>query len=211
MYTQNDEEIFISNYFKNELPSSLTVLDIGANDGEMISNSRKIILDGWNGILLEPSLKAFNKILKLYEGNTKVKVFNFGISNNSGRLKFFESGSLGFNDRDVALYSSILEKETKRWDGRVEYEETEANFLTFDEFIQSENLDNSTIDFITIDAEGMDLDILRQINLRRFNCRLLCIEWNSLDSVADQIVDYCKEFDLYEITRNPENIILGRI
>lgn len=210
MYTQNDEEFFILEYFKDEVQENLTVLDIGANDGELISNSRRVILEGWSAILLEPSPKAFDRLYKLYEPNNKVKTLNYGISESSGRFKFFESGSLGFNERDTALYSSVVENETKRWDGIVQYEETEADFFTFEEFIKLENLLDTKIDFITIDAEGMDLSILKQINLDNISCRLLCIEWNSVNQVANEIVEYCNRFGLYEITRNPENIILGR-
>jgi FkbM family methyltransferase len=210
MYTQNNEEFFILEYFKNDNPENLTVLDIGANDGELISNSRKVILEGWNGILLEPSEKAFSRLSSLYSDNPKARTLNYGISENSGRFKFFESGSLGFNENDTALYSSIVQKETKRWEGIVKYEETEADFFTFDEFIKLENLPDTKIDFITIDAEGMDVSILKQINLEKLSCRLLCIEWNSVDHIANEIIEYCNKFGLHEITRNPENIILGR-
>lgn len=210
MYTQNNEEFFILEYFKNDNSEDLTVLDIGANDGELISNSRKVLLEGWNGILLEPSAKAFFRLSKLYSDNPKVRTLNYGISENSGRVKFFESGSMGFNGKDTALYSSVKEDEIKRWEGIVQYEESEADFFTFNEFIKSENLLEKKIDFITIDAEGMDISILKQINLAELSCRLLCIEWNSIDHIANEIIEYCNGFGLYEITRNPENMILGR-
>ncbi len=56
-YTQNNEEQIFIDYFKNQNPSELCVLDIGANDGKTFSNSLRLIELGWSAILIEPSPK----------------------------------------------------------------------------------------------------------------------------------------------------------
>ena len=44
MYSQNNEEQVILDYFGNKIGN---LLDIGANDGITLSNSRKLIELGW--------------------------------------------------------------------------------------------------------------------------------------------------------------------
>jgi hypothetical protein len=55
MFSQNNEEQVILNYFRDQAPASLHFLDIGANDGLNFSNIRQLALNGWNGACLEPS------------------------------------------------------------------------------------------------------------------------------------------------------------
>ncbi len=59
MYSQNNEEQIIIEYFKDFKGH---LLDIGANDGLTLSNSRKLIELGWTGDLVEPSPNAFQKL-----------------------------------------------------------------------------------------------------------------------------------------------------
>ena len=62
-YSQSGQDAFVLSYFNNKRNG--VFIDIGANDGETFSNSRQLILDGWNAVLVEPSPKAFAKLNKL--------------------------------------------------------------------------------------------------------------------------------------------------
>ena len=64
-------------------------------------------------------------------------------------------------------------------------------------------------DFISIDAEGNDWKILKQIDLNAFGCRCLCIEHNGDDQLRRIFAGYCATYDLREIHRNRENIIFA--
>jgi len=64
-YSQYTEEDFLLDFFKNK--SNGFLVDIGAADGITNSNSRRLILDGWSGILIEPNKKNYNKLLDLYQ------------------------------------------------------------------------------------------------------------------------------------------------
>ena len=61
-----------------------------------------------------------------------------------------------------------------------------------------------TFDFISIDAEGLDLDILRQIDLS--NTRMVCVEWNGKQK--EEFIAACPGFRL--IHENGENLIFAR-
>lgn len=203
--SQNNETEIVLNYFSN-FNSVKNVLSIGENDGITFSNSYDLIKNGWKGFLLEPSPTAFKKLKSLYENNDDVKIFEFGIANETGTFKFYESG--GYKDGDdVALMSSLIDTEKIRWGNDTNWKEVNAKFYTFKDFISQ--IEEKTFDYITIDAEGYDFEILKQINLTDVQCKCLCIEHNGHEALLKNIIGYCSLHGLNNrIGYNPENIIL---
>ncbi len=198
-YAQNQEDLFVLNYFGDYKG---TMLDIGANDGITFSNSRLLIENGWDACLLEPGCVCGDLQLLYGGGNTRVHVFNYGIGEKDEVVKFWESGSHIITGKDRGLVSTTNFEETKRWPG-VEFKEREIqlvswkNFYEYNEFTQ--------FDFISIDAEGMEYTILQQIDLEDVACKVLCIEYNGDRSLLKLFTDYCKGYKL--AIMNGENLI----
>jgi FkbM family methyltransferase len=205
--SQNNESELVLNYFNTNYPNRTnTVLSIGENDGITFSNSYDLIERGWNAYLLEPSPKAFSKLKELHKNNDLVKCLNYGIASESGFFPFLESGSFNHNGDDIALYSSLIESEQDRWGDKVAFNKVEAKFLTFEDFL-NECLHHVEFDYITIDAEGYDFNILSQINLKALGCKCLCIEHNGVVDLLDKYINYASLHGLFEYSRNAENII----
>lgn len=210
MYSQNNEDEIIFNWFQTKCESKerpLSVLDIGANDGKTFSNSLLFIENGWEAHLLEPS-SVFERCKSLHEGNKLVSVYKLGIAEQNGIIDFYESGS--FEGHDKALVSCVDPNEMTRWGNSVSFEKTEAQFLTFEDFLFKYNLDKKRFDFISIDAEGLDWEILSQIDLDLHETQCVCVEWNSINDLDLRFTKYCNNFGLYEQERNAENIIFVR-
>lgn len=206
MYSQNNEDDLILSYFDGE---KKCLIEIGANDGKTLSNSLLFIENGWNAHLLEPSATVFQKLFERHNDNNQAYCYKLGIAEESGVKTFYESGEL-LRQGDHSLVSSIDKKETKRWDGTVNFKETEASFLTWEDFLKTFNLKRQDFNFISIDAEGHDWIILQQIDLTKHNCEVLCIEWNSVPQMAALFENYANSHGLFEIHRNAENIIFAR-
>ena len=207
MYSQNNEDEIILDYFKLNYPENegvRTMIDIGANDGKTFSNSLLFVENEWKCTLIEPSKRAFTLLKDLHSNNPNVILHNYGFAMFNGTQTFYESGAYRDGD-DVALYSSLNEEEIEKWKNDVPFIEVEAEFITWFEF-RSEN--HEKFDFISIDCEGFDLTLLNQMDLNKLGCKCLCIEWNSIESVKQNILDYCKTFGFSELHRNPENLIL---
>ena len=204
-YSQNKEDIAVMQYFGKDFKGLF--LDIGANDGITLSNTRLLIESGWNGFLVEPSPKAYSKILINVKGYEKNAIaFNCAIGNENGKATLYESNS-HLSKNDISLLSSLKESETIRWKNQ-KFEPIEVDVLTFDSFLEL-LVDCIIFDFISIDAEGLDLDILKQINLTDLNVKCLCIEHNSNKEVRAEIIEYCLQHGLNNILlENSENIIL---
>ena len=204
-YSQGQEQQIIANYF-GDLKG--TVLDIGANDGKTFSNSLALIENGWEAVLLEPAQMAFNKLERLHETNDKVRCYKIAIGNEIGKVKLKVSGAHLPDGSDVALLSSLKEEETTRWrDAGVKFHEEEIIVSTFSHFKKLSG--NTAFDFITIDCEGLDVDVLKQIDLSE--TKLICIEWNSKPEAKAAILEYCAKFEMTKIIyESGENLLICR-
>ena len=201
-YSQNSEDLIIENYFNG---FKGVLLDIGANEGETFSNSRRLILQGWGAVMFEPSPSAFNRLSKLYKDCPLVAVHCVAISDKSGMLTFYESGAHVPNGNDISLVSTLDYNDTIRWrKSGVQFNEIEVVAKSWADVYRDLP---KVFDFITIDAESMDWQILQQIDLTAVGCRCLCIEWNSKPELAHAYTAYCLQHGLTELHRNAENII----
>jgi FkbM family methyltransferase len=204
-FAQNREDILISEYFGNY---NGTLLDIGSNDGLTFSNSRLLILKGWSACLVEPSDWAFNELVDLYDKTTyasRVSLLNYAIGQTSGVHRFYESDTL-LNKQDKALVSTLHQSEIDRWEGKVKFKETEISVITFEELLTYMPL--QPIDFISIDCEGEDLAILKQIDLDRIGCKCVCVEFNGVNEQA--YWDVMRLFEFKLLHKNGENLIYVR-
>ncbi len=207
IFSQNNEELVIKKFFESPAGNLKpgTLLSIGENDGETLSNSRALILGGWTAVLIEPDPVAFSKLQALYKDNTRVDVFDFGIGDVRGRIPFYSSDT-HLDKGDTGLLSTFSEVETKRFPGTV-FHKIEADMLTWAEFYSME-VGPRTYDAVLIDAEGFDLKILRQLDFSILKTKLVCVEWNSKERhLYDRIMTPIG-FRLLHV--NAENLIYGR-
>lgn len=199
MYAQSNEDDFILNYFDGYKG---VLLDIGANDGVTLSNSRQLIENKWTAFLVEPDRKAFGRLDNLYSKHPDVTLYNCAIGDKDEMVTLYASGE-HLKKGDTGLLSSVSIEETKRWKGTTSFEPETVVMRTYKSLFE-----NHKFDFISIDAEGMDVAILKQIDLSFTKC--LCIEWNSHPDAFKEIVRYCDPFGLHIVKQNAENLILTK-
>lgn len=198
-YSQSKEQQAILNYFGT---FKGTFLDIGANDGITFSNTYALALLGWKGIAIEPSPKAYKKLKELYDSNNNVDVCNFAIGKIDGSLILKESGSI-LGNGDVALVSSFDESEVERFKSVTSWEDVSVKCMTWDSF---QKIAIKKYDFISMDIEGSELDVLPNIDLTYV--KMLCIEWNSKPELKKEFDKYMTGFKV--IYTSAENLIYAR-
>lgn len=199
MYSQNNEEEIILNYFKEQKGH---LLDLGANDGETLSNSLRLIQKGWSADLVEADPVTFEKLHKLHDGNDDVKCHNVAVSNVDGTVVLHRSGSL-LGKGDESLVSTLDKRELSRW-ASVDFTEVYVKSVTFNQLLSMAK--KRTFDFITIDIEGMDWIVLKQMDLKALGCKMLIVETNGKET--PKYVNYCNKFGMKLLTSNQENIIM---
>lgn len=204
--SESEEDLIIYNFFKrSERPGFVgKILDIGANDGITFSNSYALINLGWRADLIEPAPKAFTKLKNLYNNNSNVELHNFAIGNTNGEIDFYDTDKLDIDvlhkKDNVSLTSSIY----KDWS--YTNEKIKIKCMTFNNFLGINK--NKEWDCITIDTEGLDYDIFRQINMVKLNCKCLCIEY--YDNNIEQILELANARRLHKYYDSGRNLIFIR-
>lgn len=195
MYSQNDEEFYILNHFNGQTGS---FLDIGAYDGKDLSNTRALMERGWSGVCIEPHPKTFEKLAQNCMEFKNVHCYELAIGEVNGTFK------LNAND---TYYSTLKDSELDRWKGQFNFEPVECEVIDFKTLMKTCPI--RTFDFISIDAEGVDFEILSQIDLNEVGCSMVCVETNGKD--VAKYIDYIKSFKGFAvITVNAENLIMSR-
>jgi FkbM family methyltransferase len=204
MYSQGQEEKYILEYFGGKTG---TLLSIGENDGKTLSNSLALIERGWKAILVEPGETAFKKLSLLHEGNKSVTLLNVAISDKVGIFDFYESENHKHCGPDnYGLLSTLDPNEIDRWKGTEKFNKTQVSCIDYKTLIKEHG---EIFRFISIDAEGMDVKILKQIDLSF--CSLICIEWNNDQAVKTEILKYCGAYGLNKlIYQSGENLLIAR-
>lgn len=207
-YSQSDEEQHILNYFGDHVG---TFISIGENDGVTFSNVRALALRKWSGVMVEASPKAFDRLKTLYNGYKGFYLYQYAIGDHNGKAILNESGPL-CSASDVGLVSGFDTKEMARWNnhivpgqGRgVKFEPVEVKMFRWKTFYN--RLKIKKFDFVSIDCEGFDLEILSQMDLTDVKC--ICLEWNSKPEVKKDFEHYLDGFKL--IYTSGENVIYAR-
>jgi FkbM family methyltransferase len=194
MNSQYQEEFYIARYFKDKTDG--TFLDIGANDGITFSNTAYLARIGWNGVCVDASPRAFESLTDNYNSWDHIQCLNLAITTTNGPVKLEECSD--------TLLSSLDKSNQKEWASHnFEWKEVEVEGVTFQELLNRSKY--KTFDFISIDAEKHDLDILRQIDLNAVGCQLICIEHSGRMSEVKRL---CAGF--HQIHFNGVNMIMGR-
>lgn len=195
MYSQNKEEEIILNHFKN---FKGTFLDLGAYDGIDLSNTRALTELGWSGVCVEANPVIFFKLTDNLKDYNNVIAYKFAIGTENKTVM------MQMND---SYYSTVKQSEVDRWRGAFKFESSEVQMLDFKSFLEFSKY--KTFDFISIDCEGLDYEILAQINLDDVKCKMVCVETNSKET--DKYINYISKFEGFKvISINSENLIMAR-
>ena len=193
-FSQNDEQETILKELSH-IPNG-NFLDIGAHDGESLSNTRALALSGWSGTLVEPNPNLFLRLIERYGHDPKITLINAAMSDKSGLTKFYY-------DKDGCQYSSSIAENIKKLFPANDYS---ISYLV--NSIPPKDLNVENFDFVSIDAEGSDLAILRAFRGSLKKTQLICIEYSNADEIGTQkILEELFVQNFSEIKRTRENII----
>lgn len=200
-FSQNNEEQWIADYFGDHVG---TLLDLGANDGTTLSNSRAAILRGWFGVLVEASPTAFSRLRSLYAYEEQVELHNVAVCAQSGKMILHESGP-HLNTGDTGILSTLVTAERDKWAPTTHFTPAWVECVTFQDLLKRSQF--AEFDMITMDIEGMDETVLTQMDLRSMGVRMLIIE-NNVD--LNRVAEYCASHEMRSYRNNQENTAFVR-
>lgn len=176
--------------FENEKPF---FVDVGANDGLICSNTAYFEMDlGWDGICVEPHPDAFGKLKR----TRKVKLYNCCISNKEDEIDFLVVK--GYAEMLSGIYEDYDPLHIKRIDNDIKdrggtKEIIKIKSRTLDSLLNENNI--KTVDYLSIDTEGSELNVLKGIDFNAFDISIISVENNGYnDNVREYLEKYNYEF-----------------
>jgi len=139
-------------------------IEVGAGDPVNLSVSYHLEIKGWKGILIEPQPALATKLIN----NRKAKVWSVacGPPQHEGVADFFVAGEFSSLKKHAAFTDVIYS------------DKIVVPIMTLDEILYKEG--SPGIDFLSIDVEGSELNVLKGIDLIKNRPRLIFIEYHVL-------------------------------
>ena len=166
-YSQDQEDLFINDYFKN-LDNGF-YLDIGCYHPIKYSNTALLYNRGWQGINIDmnqTSIDLFN-ILRKKDKNICAAIS----SSNKKVTQYIDHIYSPVNTIDKN-FSQVISKRLKT----KPFSEKNIFTNTFSEIVKKNEIQIKKIDFLNIDVEGHDYDVLKGIDLLNIKPKIICIE-----------------------------------
>ena len=166
-YSQNQEDLFIDNYFKEK--NNGFYIDIGCYHPIRYSNTALLYNRGWQGINIDmnqTSIDLFNILRK------KDKNICAAISNKNKEAVLYLDHKFSPINTLVKKFSDITSKTISFKN----HSEKKIFTHRFSQIAQAQELKINQIDFLNIDAEAHDFEVLEGIELNFYNIKLICIE-----------------------------------
>lgn len=167
-YAQNNEDVILAAYFKDV--DKGTYVDVGANHPVRDSVTKHFYDKGWRGINVEPIDKLYALLERQRPDDINVKV---GVSDKPGVLQLREYT----NDGLSTFLGDIKRKYAGRSDEKTAtYKDVDVPVVTLAQLFADHP--QKHIHFMKIDVEGLELEVLKGNDWKKFRPEMICIEAN---------------------------------
>ena len=166
-------------------------VELGANDGITYSNSYYFEkYRGWKGILIEPIPHNYLKCLKNRSKSTKV--FCNACVSFDYKEKFVEIIYSNMMSVSLGLESDINNSNNRALLGKQFLEKDENNFNFGAAANQLNNILSKAnapkqIDFLSLDVEGAEIEVLKGINHNEYRFKFICIESRDIQKINNYL------------------------
>ncbi|MCC6475163.1 MAG: FkbM family methyltransferase, partial [Burkholderiales bacterium] len=160
-YAQDFEDVLLNRVFRSK-PQGFYI-DVGACDPSALSVTKFFYDLGWHGINIEPVPEAWKRF---QEARPRDINLNVAAGARRGRRVFHQSAQIAFSSFDAQLAAAAP--------GLQAAKEYEVEVRTLAEICAEHKV--SEIDFLKIDVEGAEQEVLEGADLTRWRPRVLVIE-----------------------------------
>ena len=184
-YSMFGEDLKIKNFFKNKKKGFY--VDIGCYHPLDGNNTYLLYKKGWSGVNVDinkTSIELF-KIARKKDFN-----FNIAISDKSKKVRVFFR-------KKINMLNTIVKKNaiTNFQKG---FSSAYIKSISLNSILKSLNLKNEKIDFLNLDVEGNELNVLKYFNFKKYRPELICVEIHN-QKLTKKIKDYYKKTRLYKL------------
>ena len=177
-HSQFGQDKYIYESFFKEKDNG-TYLEIGADDGIRFSNCFFFEKLGWTGIAIEPREDAYEKLIN----NRKCKCIKVALSDKEEETEFLDIKGYGLGLS--GLINKYDQRHINRIYNEIQHQDNKGNEIVKMKTQKLSNILNDNkfldIDFLSIDTEGSELDILKTLDFNKVKIKIITIEDNYND------------------------------
>lgn len=166
-YSQAGEDVVLSFLFTDKKMTKVSYLDIGTNIPDQCNNTYLLYKRGNSGVCVEADKTLIPMIQKVRPHD---KIINVGVAvsdYDEADFYIFDISAINTFDKDEAerraAHGTYRIKEVVKVPLKNINKIIEENFITFP-------------DFLSIDIEGLDLDVLKSLDFDQFPIPVICVE-----------------------------------
>lgn len=172
-FSQEGEDRILSRYFEGQ--SHGFYIDIGAHHPFRFSNTYLFYKEGWKGINIEANPDIFHLFNKYRNQDININQA-VGLEGQSLNYYKFHEPALNSFDKEISQ---------KRINEGWKLKEIQALSITPLEHVLDKHLPkNQSIDFMSIDVEGLDLEVLKSNNWEKYRPKIVLVE-----NLGNQCID----------------------
>lgn len=178
-YSQHGEDYLLWGFFKQK--SQGLYIDVGAFDGRYLSNTYSFYKAGWKGICVDANPEYFEFCTKYRQNDILINAVCSGTENTK----------VDFLCDPTGLYSSKISSPEKLDEIKARLEKNNIPnknitskaipSITLDTILTKNLAPEAKIDFISIDVEGAELEVLKGFNIEKWHPSVIIIEANDDD------------------------------
>lgn len=175
-YSQYAEDLVLKSFISK---NNGFYVDIGAHHPQRFSNTYIFYLEGWKGINVDATPNSMIIFNTIRPRDINIEI---GISKNAENLFFYQFNESAINTFSEELANTYINRGEKLIKKHL------TKTITLEELFDNYLPQNQNVDILTIDAEGLDIDILKSNNWEKYCPDFIVLElWiNSVDSIVSE-------------------------
>lgn len=203
-FAQCGEDLIVRYIFQLRGIALPSYIDIGAHDPFFLNNTALFYMQGCRGINIEANPHLLNKFVRNRPHDVNL---NTGIGTSEGVMDFYI-----MNDPTL---SSFSQEETEKYvkTGKYSVKEIRKIGITTIRNVLRMHHNDQFPDFLSLDAEGLDFEILKTIDFNRCSPKVICAESAEYSPIGagtrrSELISFLVDKGYYEYANTNLNAIM---
>lgn len=177
-------------------------IDVGAFHPKLFSNTYLFYKRGWSGVCIEPKPEAREWFMKV---RPRDKFVALGVAAKKDVLEYLE-----FNEAQTNTFFKDQADKNVKEAGRKLLRKINIAVMPLKDILASNGMEGVKIDLMSVDVEGMDLEVLESNDWKKYRPRLVICEdlkFNFLSPRSSAMVKYLLGLDYRLVAKTPYSLI----
>ena len=200
-YAQSGEDIVAD--ISLEKKNKGIYIDVGAFHPKLFSNTYLFYKRGWSGVCVEPRPGA---ALEFARVRPRDKFVGMGVGAKKDVLEYFEFSDKAANTFLKKQADIYIEKSERKLLRKIN-----VAIMPLMDILAVSGLEGAMIDLMSVDVEGMDLEVLKSNDWNKFRPKILIcedLEFDLMSPKKSDLVKYLLEMHYELIAKTPYSLIL---